>query len=105
MIIPIDEFLAETESFFQSRNGGFFVPLLRIDIFGFDAELIEITGNFGRTVVTRQYNQRVFQPELAVDINKQVSQGAVKTQQIVFHFEARRTEDMSDVVGGGKADG
>ena len=100
MLIGLNEFLADAESLFQRGDGRLLVPGFGLDVSSFDSKLVEVARCFGGAVISRQHDQCVFQANLAVYISKQIRQHTVQPQQVVFHFEAGRPEEVPDVVGG-----
>src|SRR5262249_25801456 len=105
MLVLPNEFRADTELLFQGGEPRLGVPLLGSEVSGFNSELVQVTGGIRRSVISRQYDQRVFQADVSVYISQQVGQGTVQSQQVVFHFEAGGPEYVPDVVGGRKTNG
>jgi hypothetical protein len=54
-------------------------------------------------MVSGQHDQGLVQANPGIDETKQVGQGAVQMQDVVFALEAGGSEDMADIVGRGKA--
>ena len=55
-------------------------------------------------MICRQNNQCPVQSDLLINISKEVCQCSVKLQNIILALQARRAEEVTDIVGDREAD-
>ena len=95
---------ADAEPLLQRGDGRGLVQGLRIEMARVrDAQLVQVSRHLGLTVIGREHDQRVLQPDLLVDMGEERRQGAVEPRQVVLGLQAGGAEEVPDVVGGGEA--
>ena len=101
MEIGFDQFLANTELFFQCRNRRRLVQTAGIEITCIaDTLFVQIPGHLRLAMVGGQHDQGIVQSDFLVDVGKQIRQRTVEARQVVFGLQAGCAKQMADVVGG-----
>src|SRR5215468_3249825 len=69
-----------------------------------EPERRRVLGRCREPVVGGQHEQVLVAADALVEVRDERGQLAIETREIVFRFEAFRTERMTDVIGRGEAD-
>ena len=94
----IDEFLGHTEFRFQGRYAFGLVDVVEVKVAAADTQRVQVSWRFRGAVIGRKDNQRLVKPHRFVDKAKEIGQCAIEPMQVVLGFEARSSEEMTDIV-------